>query len=520
MHRRAFSDAGELSSPRSSLAPSFSSERPAMAGSTTFQMPASIRPPPAYIAASVASQIVTDHHNAQLREDRDSSHEETPAKEVTNALFSEPALNLLNAFLDHLLFAFLATAQSPSLTSIRPAITDVLKPRLAREALATADEELQGLLAGDDDEEFPAHTGQALHKWHVERVWKRTRLRIMVYTRLGELEDEDEERYVQQERELTMDNSENDEADLVSWASAIFLTSVVEYIAEQTLLVSGQAAFARTTGKLKKAAQKSGDDEEHQPERIVVEDYDVEKVALNSALGRLWRTWRKRVRTPLTPLGPLGGLRLMRSMSSLASLRYRPVSFEGIDDSIMGEDGAPEVHDHKPTETEIAANIPLPMRDNDIAEIEVPGLAPSYEEGDTASDGMPLPPPQRPSSVIVPAGTDFFRSRIAKGRPTSMPPLEAGPFSVPGKFDPTSVPETAEAVDAEEMPFVTPMERLSDDESFIADERQEGIHHGEENDDEADADADMVAFAASTGMGFGIAPVSVGKSNTTRMTLS
>jgi hypothetical protein len=229
MHRHTHSETGDMASARSSRAPSFSSDRPSATGSVTFQMPSNVRPPPAYIAASVASQTVTDHHNAQLREDGDDSDE------LENAVFSGQALALLNAFLDHLLFAFLSSARSPSLTAIRPAIADVLKPRLAREATEAADEELEGLLAGEDDE-FPAQDSRATDKWDVEKVWKRTRLRIMVYTRLGELEDEDEEKFVQQERGLSMDDDEDDEAGLVSWASAIFLTSVVEYVAEQTLL--------------------------------------------------------------------------------------------------------------------------------------------------------------------------------------------------------------------------------------------------------------------------------------------
>lgn len=494
MHHRARSEAGDISSPRSSRAPSFSSDRPSLAGSVTFQMPSTVRPAPAYIAASVASQIVTDHHNAQLSESAESENDDL-GPFLVNALFSEQALCLLNAFLDHLLFAFLSTARSPSLTAIRPAITEVLKPRLAREAMATADEELQGLLAGEDDEEFPTQDGHEADQWDVEKVWKRTRLRIMVYTRLGELEDEDEERYVQQERGLSMDDSDDDEAGLVSWASAIFLTSVIEYVAEQTLLISGQAAFARISAKMKKLAQQSPDADDQQLERIVVEDFDVEKVALNSALGRLWRTWRKRVRSPITPLSPRG----VRYMSSFTSLHRRRVSHDTADESIIG-DGVPEVPEQQPTETEIAANIPLPMGDNDVNEIEVPGLARTFEETESSGTQTPITRPQRPSSVIMLAPAESFRRRVAKDRPVSMPPPEAQPFVVP--------PQPNEFDD--DMPFETPLETMSDDESYIHDEHQEGIHPKGEGEAEGDNehDADMVAFAASTGMGFGMAPMS------------
>jgi hypothetical protein len=523
MHYRSRSEAGDVSSPRSSRAASFSSDRPSLAGSVSFQMPTSVRPPPAFIAASVASQIVTDHHNAQLREMADAEADEDAGILLVNALFSEQALCLLNAFLDHLLFAFLSTARSPALTSIRPSISEVLKPRLAREAMATADEELEGLLAGDDDEELPVHAGQDAQSWDVERVWKRTRLRIMVYTRLGELEDEDEERYVQQERGLSMDDSDDEDAGLVSWASAIFLTSVIEYIAEQTLLVSGQAAYARAAAKLKKLSQQD-DFEDQALERIVVEDFDVEKLALNAALGRLWRTWRKRVRSPIAPLYPR-----VRSMSSITSLHRRNMSY---DTESIHADGLAHVPEHHPTETDIAANIPLPMSDNDVNEIEVPGLARTFEETDSSGMQTPITRPERPSSVIMLAPAEDFRRRLTKDRPLSMPPPEAAPFVLPERNEEvdelpfeTPMEQHMPLETPMDMPFETPMERMSDDESYIHDERQEGISPEElkelkepkvlketeelrsveeDNEAEQEHDADMVAFAASTGMGFGM----------------
>ncbi|KAF2449476.1 hypothetical protein P171DRAFT_460735 [Karstenula rhodostoma CBS 690.94] len=493
MHQRSRSDAGDISSPRSSRAPSFSSDRPSLAGTVTFQMPSSVRPAPAYIAASVASQIVTDNHNAQLREDTADPDNEEPDAGLSNALFSEQALSLLNAFLDHLLFAFLATARSPSLTAIRPAIVDVLKPHLAREAMATADEELAGLLAGEDDEEFPAQRRKEGEPWDVEKVWKRTRLRIMVYTRLGELEDEDEERYVQQERGLSMDESNDEEAGLVSWASAIFLTSLIEHVAEQTLLISGQAAFTRLSAKMRKMSQQSPDSEEQQLERIIVEEFDVEKVALNSALGRVWRTWRKRVRSPIMPLSPRG----IHSMSSYTSLHRRHLSYDTDYGSMI--DGVPEVSEYKPTETEIAANIPLPIGDDDIKEIEVPGLARTFEEDESSGAQTPVTRPQRPTSVIMLAPTELLRNRVAKERPVSVPPPKRKSLVIPAFSEQDSEQET------DDLPFETPMEAMeatSDDDSYIHDERQEDMHHNIEENGDHEADADMVAFAASTGMGF------------------
>ncbi|KAF1930130.1 uncharacterized protein M421DRAFT_91307 [Didymella exigua CBS 183.55] len=479
MHRHTSSDAGDMMSRRSSIAPSFSSDRPSVASSVTFQMPTTVRPPPAYIAASVASQIVTDNHNAQLRHN-DSEHEE-----LENAIFSEQSLSLLNGFLDHLLFAFLSTARSPSLIAIRPAICEVLKPRLAREAAEAADEELQGLLFGEDDEEFsPTDGGRAIDRWDVEKVWKRTRLRIMVYTRLGEMEDEDEEKYVQQERGLSMDDDEDEEAGLVSWASAIFLTSVVEYVAEQTLLVAGQAAYARMASRSKRSH--NGDEtDEGALERLVIEEPDVEKIALNSALGRLWRTWRKRVRSSLQPLSPN---RSIRPNSSYASLHRRGSrSSQATADDPYRVEPTP-VSDRVPTETDIAANIPLPITERDIDEIEVPGLARTYEDAESSGMQTPVSRPQRPSSVITLAPAEEFRRRQKKERPTSMPGPAALPFAVPPR---TQVDDKEDQI---ETPFETAMTSNYNRTSYIGDEnRVEPLLLAHKGD--GDAHDDMLASA-------------------------
>jgi hypothetical protein len=506
-----------------SRAHSFSSDRPSIASSVTFQMPATVRPPPAYIAASVASQTVTDHHNAQLRD------EDPDAEELQNAVFSEPALALLNAFLDHLLFAFLSSARSPSLTAIRPAISDVLKPRLAREACEAADEELQGLLAGED-EEFPALDGRAADRWDVEKVWKRTRLRIMVYTRLGELEDEDEEKYVQQERGLSMDDDDDDEAGLVSWASAIFLTSVIEYVAEQTLLIAGSAAFARMAAKMRKLAHKSESPQEPNLERLVVEEPDVEKIALNSALGRLWRTWRKRVRSPMSPMSPGRGIRPISSQSSMHS---RKMSYDAMDGSIRETSPSP-IPEHVPTETDIAANIPLPVGGNDVNEIEVPGLAKTYEvEEESEGTQTPVPRAQRPTSFIMLAQPETFRRGTTKERPVSLPPPAATPFWLASLFSQRdSNRDSNETIDAE-TPFETPMEYAAKRGSYIEHEVQPLVpvpqpveerpsasdrlrvkEQREAGESPQEADADMMAFAASTGMGFRMSVVDPDKPDT------
>ncbi|EUC50004.1 hypothetical protein COCMIDRAFT_1201 [Bipolaris oryzae ATCC 44560] len=476
------SETAAMPSSRSSRTHSFSSERsPSLCSSVTFQMPTTVRPAPAYIAASVASQTVTDHQNAQLRD------EDADGEELQNAIFSEQALALLNGFLDHLLFAFLSSAKAPSLAAIRPAILDVLKPRLAREAIEYADEELQGLLAAEDDDESPTHNTKANGAWDVEKVWKRTRLRIMVYTRLGELEDEDEERYVQQERGLSMDEDEDDEAGLVSWAAAIFLTSVMEFIAEQLLLVSGSAAFARMESRIQKLSQQMEQHEEQSIiERLTIEEPDVEKIALNSALGRIWRTWKKRVRSPIMPLTPI---RRMRSTSSYMSLPMRKSSRDTINTVHSGHELLPE---HQPTETDIAANIPLPMGNNDINEIEVPGLAPTYEDEDENTDATPYSQTRRPSSAMI-SSSAIPAKKIKKARPVSLPLSQLPAFVVP-----------TGPIDEDEQSIHTSIESEPADDEIHNDssKQQHSVPSPRDESHEHEHDASMVAFAAATGLGF------------------
>ena len=81
-------------------------------------------------------------------------------------------------------------------------MTEVLKPRLAKDAIDGADTELQEFLGGGDDEELSAfHNGhESRGKWDLHLVWRRTRLRCMVYTRLGDMEEDDEEMYIERER--------------------------------------------------------------------------------------------------------------------------------------------------------------------------------------------------------------------------------------------------------------------------------------------------------------------------------
>ncbi|KAI1331733.1 hypothetical protein F5Y16DRAFT_395019 [Xylariaceae sp. FL0255] len=281
-----------------SRAASLSSDRPSTIGiHNLMSPPLPISPEAAFIAASAASQIVTSDHD---------SHSQTWYDEVgidpsgDTVMISNGALQLANNFVDQLLFNVLAVAKSTALSALRAAVVDVLKPKLAKDAINVADEELREYLGGVEMEDLVKTESPSSSKdWDLELVWKRTRLRCMVYSSLGDMEEEDEDHYMEQEHL----NGESDDtlSEAVSPAVAIFLTSILEFTGEQILVVAGQAAFHRLRSKYEKELKEQSQPTAIVSERIVVEDLDMERVALDRTFGRLWRAWKKRIRSPTEP---------------------------------------------------------------------------------------------------------------------------------------------------------------------------------------------------------------------------
>ena len=263
-----------------------SGDRTSSFSGSSLTSPPSVSPDPAYIALSAASQIVhTD------RADRGYLEGEGSRIDSDTAIVTPGAVALVNGFLDQLLYSFLASSRSTSIAALRPAIQEVLKPRLAQEAIQGADEELEGYMTGGDAEELLSfHGGQSFRgDYDLNLIWRRTRLRCMVYTRLGDMEEEDEDAYLGQEEENATEGRRRLDRDIgsISPAAAIFLTSVLEFIGEHAMLLAGEAAYNRFQTR-RNRSDKS---------RAVVEENDMEKLAFNGTLGRLWRSWKKRVRS-------------------------------------------------------------------------------------------------------------------------------------------------------------------------------------------------------------------------------
>lgn len=388
-HRMAPLDGSRATSlPRKPRSISVSSDRASNGGlNGLLSPPPSVSPDPGFIAASAASQIVTNDFDARTGAWFD-QHGLEPSGETVLVL--PPALKLINSFLDQLLFNFLATARSTSISSLRPAVLEVLKPKLAKDAISGAEDELDEYLGGEGDDDEPDLTpSEMARKWDLELVWKRTRLRCMVYSSLGDMEEEDEDYYTDQGH---LDATENSAIGVVSPAVAIFLTSILEFMGEQALMVAGQAAFQRLRAKHDKDERDGTLNTSDMAERVIIETGDVERIGLDRTLGKLWRGWRKRIRSPSTSIS------VGRSYSIDSRSHSRRASMEN-DAPLMNQMGnspIPEV-----LEDEHAATIPLPMRDSDIREIEIPGVAPDIdgENAEAPSDEIENIKPRRQSMV-------------------------------------------------------------------------------------------------------------------------
>lgn len=387
--------------------------------------PLSVSPDAAFIAASAASQIVTNAFSATWYDQVGIE----PAADTV--LVSNGALQLANNFVDQLLFNVLSTAKSTSLASLRSAVIDVLKPKLAKDVINSADEELREYLGGREIESL-AHSPfpESARSWDLELVWKRTRLRCMVYSSLGDMEDEDEDYYIEQEHL----SGEGDEVldDLVSPAVAIFLTSILEFMGEQVLIVAGQAAFHRLCMKYEKELKDGTRLPGAAADRIVVEELDMERVALDRTLGRLWRAWKKRIRSPMEPnfSRPFSrssangsGFSHQRRESTATELPVVPPSPE-LNTTIDGQLGSSDgIQDRTPghIEYEDAALDPsmLPLPDSDV---EV-----SYsDEEESDREELPL----RPKSwLVTPNTADAGASEQLITRAPSLPSRKKPKYS-------------------------------------------------------------------------------------------
>ena len=425
---------------------SMSSERMALSAASSVASPPPVSPEPAFIAASAASQIVTSDHQDQMESWIGAGNDDVAAN---TGMVMPAALAQINGFLDQLLYGILATARSTSIAALRPAVSEILKPRLAKDAINGADEELQDFASGREDEDLSTQNSGTDFSGvsDLNLIWRRTRLRCMVYTRLGDLEEEDEEAYIEREYQEDADNRHHrsiedlsaQDLELVSPPSAIFLTSILEFIGEQSLLIAGDAAYSRFHSR-KPHAPHNND------ERVLVEDTDVEKIAFDTRLGRLWRSWKKKVRSPgiVSPrLTSRESIRGYAASSSASNPTSRKASISEVDDSehradLVTRRSVAQVME-EPTEPldELPnpQDIPLPQspaEENPFRNV----LAKSIQRDSDRPSSMIEYATNRPAFPAVLDNDDRAPvHRLHHQRSISMPTPRTGEFSFQGRED-------------------------------------------------------------------------------------
>jgi len=346
-----------------------------------------VHPSPAYIAEAAAEHLVY-------------TEIERPVK------VADGALRLVNNFLDQILYDIVSKSHSTSLEALRAAVPIVLKQRLGRSAVQAADDELQDYLDENDMEELRSGTGSLDIKgdFDTELAWKLARLRCMVYAKLGDKEEEDEEEYLEDEdlQEHLARTSEATRASAsIAPAAAIFLTAVIEFLGEQALCIAAQHVRKRHGLARTPAAAESFNDDPTDPGPIVLDEIDMSGVGKEGPLIRLWRSWKGSARSS-------GSLSSRPMTPNLMSPTANPESpSHGKKDSLappiatIEEEQSPSVKArHSPSPCEI----PLPLSDNDVEEIEVPGLAREIpdDEDDDAKNVTSLEADQRrPASLHV-----------------------------------------------------------------------------------------------------------------------
>jgi hypothetical protein len=364
-------------SPRAMRSPSLSSDVPSTRSAATKALPEA-SPPPSFVATAEASNLVSS--------------------EVEDTVdVKEEALVLLNSFLDHILYNILATAKSIQLTQLRDAVPLVLKPRLGKAALGAAEEELKEYL-NDGDDEVPVGNDPRTEfgtNFDLDLAWKLARLRCMVYTRLGDMEEEDEEEHIEAEQLHPGSGAYTHaahRASLVGAAGAIFVTSILEYLGEQALFYAVQNTARRAQAQAPKSLvglqfNKNRPISPPIHQSMVLDESDMFYVGRESPLSRLWRSWRRQTRLPM----------------DMASKQISPLHDEHspmtertprIDENAVQEDFQ---------EFELPHQVPLPMSDNDVNEIEVPGLAREIVDDGDVLPAIPVPErsKKRPASMIL-----------------------------------------------------------------------------------------------------------------------
>jgi hypothetical protein len=266
---------------------------------------------PSYISLDAANAIVSSY----------------PAPETTRHLISKDiivthvALRTINMFLDYILHEFLARAKATSLLRLREAVALVIRTTLGTAAMVEAEQELAAYLndsetelyaQGDEDAEWDYNDNTS---WNLEKVWARARIKCMIYSTLGDKEEDDFDEETEEEADYDIPASKRK----LSPAGAIYLTAVLEFIGEHCFLVSARTAYHRLGTQLRT-------NEANQTELVplTIEGTDVKRgIAEDDLTTRIWRKWKR-------------SEKLVATMSTIAS-KHRTESSEHYDVNMSPE---------------------------------------------------------------------------------------------------------------------------------------------------------------------------------------
>ncbi|KAK9354682.1 hypothetical protein V1523DRAFT_407441 [Lipomyces doorenjongii] len=234
---------------------------------------------PVYIAAEAAAAVLASDSLVQAHSL--SVLPPTPA-----------ALATLNGFLDHLVLILLFRARSSLIDPLRNAVKQVFKNQLAHDAIAEGEAELRAYIRTPEEEYALLGTPAPVSSdssFDAELAWRMARVRCMVYSSLGNVDESDVLKYTPEQRSLFSTADSLDLPDLISPIATIFLTAILEFVAEHVLLVAGRAVLSRyLVASTSRPHLATG--------VLLLEEVDVDKLALDPQVGKVWRHWKKRSR--------------------------------------------------------------------------------------------------------------------------------------------------------------------------------------------------------------------------------
>ena len=165
------------------------------ASSSVFFLPQYMKvPEPEYISIAGAISTVENYLPP----------ENVVAKDVT---ITPTGLRTVNLFLDYILHEILARTQSTALFRLREGVALVLRTTLGTSAMANGEQELMDhLYIGETEGDKSDDENDSEVIWDLERVWARTRIICMVYSILGDKEQDDFEEEEERKKMLLHSN--------------------------------------------------------------------------------------------------------------------------------------------------------------------------------------------------------------------------------------------------------------------------------------------------------------------------